>query len=61
MYPSQIVSLKAFPGADNTIALPDHGDRIEIVFVGLRPGGHGRLGHHRARLRAVARAAGASS
>ncbi len=37
MYPSQIVSLKAFPGAENTIALPDHADRIEIVFAAGGP------------------------
>ncbi len=37
MYPTQIVSLKSFPGAENTIALPDHTDRIEVVFSATNP------------------------
>jgi hypothetical protein len=30
--PQQIVSLMKYPGAPNTLARPDHGDYIEVVF-----------------------------
>ena len=41
--PHQIISLMAFPAADNTLALPDHADHIH---VGFRPlyGANARLG-----------------
>ncbi|MCW3063462.1 MAG: peptidoglycan DD-metalloendopeptidase family protein, partial [Solirubrobacterales bacterium] len=32
MKPHQIISLMTFPGTDNTLALPDHGDHIHIGF-----------------------------
>jgi hypothetical protein len=43
MKPHQIISLMAFPAADNTLALPDHADHIH---VGFRPlyGANRRLG-----------------
>ncbi|MDX6641708.1 MAG: hypothetical protein QOF12_2719 [Solirubrobacteraceae bacterium] len=43
MKPHQIISLMSYPGADNTLALPDHFDHIH---VGFRPlfGTNGTLG-----------------
>jgi len=35
--PSQIISLRTYQGADNTLALPDHDDHIHIGF-GPQPG-----------------------
>jgi hypothetical protein len=35
MRPAQIITLNAYPGADNTLAMGDHGDHIHI---GWRPG-----------------------
>ncbi len=35
--PSQIISLRTYQGADNTLALPDHDDHIHIGF-GSQPG-----------------------
>jgi len=32
MKPHQIISLMTFPGADNTLALPDHNDHIHVGF-----------------------------
>jgi hypothetical protein len=32
MKPHQIISLMTFPGADNTLSLPDHADHIHIGF-----------------------------
>jgi len=32
MEPAQIISLMTYPGADNTVALPDHADHIHIGF-----------------------------
>jgi hypothetical protein len=32
MKPHQIISLMTFPGADNTLALPDHYDHIHIGY-----------------------------
>ena len=32
MKPHQIISLMSFPGADNTLALPDHYDHIHVGF-----------------------------
>jgi hypothetical protein len=33
--PNQIISLMSFPGQTNTLALPDHADRIQIAFTPL--------------------------
>jgi hypothetical protein len=38
MKPHQIISLMTYPGTDNTLALPDHGDHIH---VGYHPVGFG--------------------
>jgi len=38
MKPHQIISLMTYPGADNTLALPDHADHIH---VGFKPEGGG--------------------
>jgi len=32
MKPHQIITLTAYPGADNTLALPDHNDHIHVGF-----------------------------
>jgi hypothetical protein len=32
MKPHQIISLMTYPGADNTLALPDHNDHIHVGF-----------------------------
>jgi hypothetical protein len=32
MRPSEIISLHSYPGQSNTLALPDHADRIEVAF-----------------------------
>jgi len=33
--PNQIISLMSYPGQTNTLALPDHSDRIQIAFTPL--------------------------
>jgi soluble lytic murein transglycosylase-like protein len=33
--PNQIISLMSYPGQPNTLALPDHSDRIQIAFTPL--------------------------
>src|SRR5947209_1161416 len=35
MKPHQIISLMAYPNADNTLALPDHNDHIHVGFAPL--------------------------
>jgi hypothetical protein len=35
MRPNQIISLMSYPGQTNTLALPDHSDRIQIAFTPL--------------------------
>jgi murein DD-endopeptidase MepM/ murein hydrolase activator NlpD len=35
MQPSEIVSLMSYKGQSNTISLPDHGNRIQVVFTPL--------------------------
>ena len=35
MRPNQIISLMSYPGQSNTLALPDHSDRIQIAFTPL--------------------------
>jgi soluble lytic murein transglycosylase-like protein len=35
MRPNQIISLMSFPGQTNTLALPDHADRIQIAYTPL--------------------------
>ena len=33
--PTQIISLMSYPGQTNTLALPDHSDRIQVAFTPL--------------------------
>ncbi|HWF34127.1 MAG TPA: lytic murein transglycosylase [Solirubrobacteraceae bacterium] len=35
MRPNQIISLMSYPGQTNTLALPDHADRIQVAFTPL--------------------------
>jgi len=35
MRPNQIISLMSYPGQTNTLALPDHADRIQIAYTPL--------------------------
>jgi len=42
MAPDQIISLMAYPGVANTLALPDHADHIHIGFRPLEGAGSGR-------------------
>ncbi|HWC87535.1 MAG TPA: lytic murein transglycosylase [Solirubrobacteraceae bacterium] len=35
MRPNQIISLMSYPGQTNTLALPDHGDRIQVAYTPL--------------------------
>jgi hypothetical protein len=39
MKPSQISSLMSYPGTDNTLALPSHGDSIHVAFAPLQGAG----------------------
>ena len=38
MKPHQVISLMTYPGADNTLALPDHNDHIHVGFQPLLTG-----------------------
>jgi hypothetical protein len=35
MRPNQIISLMSYPGQTNTLALPDHADRIQVAYTPL--------------------------
>ena len=35
MRPNQVISLMSYPGQTNTLALPDHSDRIQVAFTPL--------------------------
>jgi hypothetical protein len=35
MRPNQIISLMSYPGQTNTLALPDHSDRVQVAFTPL--------------------------
>ncbi len=48
MKPSQISSLMSYPGTDNTLAEPTHGERIRVAFAPLQGAGRTASGAHAA-------------
>jgi hypothetical protein len=39
MRPAEIISLHSYPGQPNTVALPDHADRLEVDYEAVAAGG----------------------